>query len=162
GAFDYLLMRGFEPNQIGLVSESMGAATSLMAAGQEPRIKAVWEDSGYSRVDTVLGEQAALKGFPPIVVSGGMIWGYVLGGDRIWDVTPITLGPVLAANKQAVYMVHDKPDQTVLFHHGVDLYNAFTAAGVEVTFWALPDGEHAQAIDNHHAEYLMRLDRFFK
>src|SRR5262249_20165216 len=86
GAFDYLLSRGFKPNQIGFVAEWMGAGTSLKEAGQNLQIKAVWEDSGFSRVDPVRGEQAALKGFPPLIVPGGLVWAYVIGGDRLWEV----------------------------------------------------------------------------
>src|SRR5262249_25493143 len=42
GAYDYLLTRGFAPDRIGLEGVSMGAATVILAAAAEPRIRAVW------------------------------------------------------------------------------------------------------------------------
>src|SRR5260221_12489407 len=62
GAFDYLLARGFISEKIGIVSISMGASTSLMAAGADPRIKAIWADRGYARPDSVVAEQAQAFG----------------------------------------------------------------------------------------------------
>jgi dipeptidyl aminopeptidase/acylaminoacyl peptidase len=167
GAFDYLLSRGFTADKIGLVGESEGGSTILMAAGLEPRIKAIWEDSGYTRADSVVTEQAQNFGYPPFVVLPGMAWGFLKTGDRIWEVTPIDLGPTFAANKQAVYIIHAEQDTRVLYHHGVDLYNAYQKAGVDVTFWSLPDTDlpdnaHAVAITYHHDEYMKRLDEFFK
>src|SRR5258708_17012941 len=167
GAFDYLLTRGFVANKIGLVGESEGGTTVLMAAGSEPRIKAIWEDSGYARADSVLTEQAQNFGYPSVIVLPGMIWGFLKTGDRIWEVTPIDLGPTFAANKQSVYIIHDEQDKRVLYHHGIDLYNAYQNVRVDVTFWSLPDTTfpdeaHAVAITYHHDEYLKRLDEFFK
>jgi uncharacterized protein len=162
GAYDYLLTRGFAPGQIGLVGESMGAATSLLAAALEPRIKAVWADSGYERADTVLSEQMESSGFPRIILPGGMVWAVLLSGDRIWEVAPIDAGPSFAANRQAIFLIHCEDDQKVFFHHGVGLNAAYKAAGVDVSFWPVRDGGHTSAILNHREEYLQRLDAFFK
>jgi uncharacterized protein len=162
GAFDYLLTRGFAPGEIGLVGESMGAASVLLAGNLEPRIRAIWADSPYERADTVISEQAESSGFPRIIVPGGMVWGWLLVHDRIWEIAPIDAGPAFAANKQAIYLIHCEDDQRVYYHHSVDLNAAYQAAGVDVTFWSVPDGGHASAILNHQEEYLKRLDGFFK
>jgi uncharacterized protein len=162
GAFDYLLTQGFAPNQIGLVGESMGAATVLLAGAQEPRIRAVWADSAYERADIVVSEQAESAGFPRIIIPGGMVWGWLLAGDHIWEAAPIDAAPTFAANKQAIYLVHCEHDQKVFYHHGIDLNAAYQAAGVDVTFWSVADGPHTSAIVNHRDEYLQRLDSFFQ
>jgi dipeptidyl aminopeptidase/acylaminoacyl peptidase len=161
GAVDYLLTRGFTSDQIGIVSISLGASTSLMAAGQEPRLKAIWEDSGYTRADTVIAEQATRNGYTPLLIPGGMLWGVLTTGDRLWEVAPINLGPLFAANKQAIYITHAEGDETVAYHHGVDLYNAYKAAGVNVTFWGLPPISHGRIFIERRDEYLKRLDEFF-
>jgi dipeptidyl aminopeptidase/acylaminoacyl peptidase len=162
GAFDYLLTRGFAPERIGLVGESMGASTSLIAAALEPRIRAIWADSGYGRADTVLMERAESGGFSRAFVPGGFIYALLATGDRIWEVTPIDFGPAFATNKQAIYLIHCEPDPSVQYHHSVDMHAAFKAAGVDVTFWSIPDGGHTSGIVNHREEYLQRLDAFFK
>jgi len=162
GAYDYLLEKGFSPSRIGLVGESMGAATILLAAELEPRVRAVWADSSYTRADVVLGEQTQRNGFAPIIVPGGMLWGLILAGDRIWEAAPVDAAARLAAHKQTVYLVHDEQDHTVPFHHGVELNTAYKAAGVNVTFWDVPALDHVEAILYHRDEYLQRLDTFFK
>jgi dipeptidyl aminopeptidase/acylaminoacyl peptidase len=162
GAYDYLLTKGFAPERIGLVGESMGASTSLIAAAIEPRIRAIWADSGYTRADTVLMERAESGGFSRAFVPGGFIYALLTTGDRIWEVTPIALGSTFATNQQAIYLIHCEPDMSVQYHHGVDMHAAFKAAGVAVTFWSIPDGGHTSGIVNHREEYLQRLDTFFK
>jgi dipeptidyl aminopeptidase/acylaminoacyl peptidase len=162
GAFDYLLTRGFGPDQIGLSGFSMGAATVILAAGAEGRIRAVWADSAYERADTVIAEQAVAQGITPLLLPGGMLAGWLISGDRIWEAAPIDTASDLAAHHQAVYLVQCQDDGTVPIHHGIDLYNAFQAAGVAVTFWHVESGNHGEAITLHHDEYMQRLDAFFK
>ncbi len=161
GAFDYLLSQGFASDQIGLVGESMGAATSLMAAALEPRIRAIWADSPYTRADTVLMEQAQHANLPPILVPGGMLVGWLMSGERMWDAAPIETAPRLAAHHQAVYLVHDEQDSLILYHHAVDIYAALRKAGVDVTFCSVPNLDHVMAIVNEKHAYLQRLDSFF-
>jgi dienelactone hydrolase len=162
GSFDYLLTRGFAADKIGLVGESMGAASSLLAAAQEPRIRAVWEDSGYTSAYVVVGEQAERNGFSPIIVSGGLIIGRLRTGDRLDEAVPINAAGALAASKTAIQIVHCEQDDTVAPHHGPDLYVAYQAAGVNVAFWLAPCQTHAGAFDYLRDEYAQRLDAFFR
>ena len=162
GAFDYLLTRGFAADRIGVVGESMGAATSLLAAAQEPRIRAVWEDSGYTSALVVVGEQAANNGFPPIIVPGGLVIGRLRTGDRIDEATPIDAAAQLTANNTTVQIVHCEKDGTVAPHHGPDLYNVYKQAGITVDFWLVACQNHAGAFDFVREEYTQRLDAFFK
>ena len=43
--------------RIGLVGESLGGTTVLLAAAAEPRIRAVWSDSAYARADTIVSDR---------------------------------------------------------------------------------------------------------
>jgi dipeptidyl aminopeptidase/acylaminoacyl peptidase len=162
GAYDYLLAQGYAPGRIGLVGESMGGVTSLQAAAQEPRIRAVWSDSAFTRADTLTGERLESSGLSRILIPGAAIWGWLLTGDRIWEVAPLEAGPTFAANKQAVYLVHCEQDASVSFHHALDLKAAYQAAGVDVALWAVPGGEHTSAIVDHREDYLQKLDTFFR
>jgi len=162
GAYDYLLTRGFTPDRVGLVGISMGASTNILAAAAEPRIRAVWADSGYARADVVLTEQAAQNGLPSIIVPGGLLAGALISGDRIWEASPIDAARTLAGHRQAVYLIQCREDQTVYFHHGVDMASAFKAAGVDVSFWLAEGCEHVGASAAYHDEYFRRLDTFFK
>lgn len=162
GAFDYLITQGYAPGRIGLVGESMGATTSLLAAGVEPRIRTVWADSSYARADSAIGERLMQNGLTPVLSVGFLFWDAALSGAHIWEVAPIQNGKAFVAHQQAIYLIHDEGDTVVLFHHGADLFAAYKAAGVDVTFWSLPGLEHVAGLEARPGEYLQRLDSFFK
>ncbi len=162
GAYDYLLRQGFKPEQIGLVAESMGGATSLYVGQLQPEIKVIWADSPYSDAPMVLGEQAAALGFPAFIVNGGLIWAKFLSQDDIAAVSPITAGVDFAANNQSVYLAACEADQIVDPHHSKDLYAAYSAQGVDVTFWEIPCVEHATGILYAPDEYKQRLGDFLQ
>lgn len=162
GGYDYLLSKGFKPQQIGLVAESMGAAASLRAMEIQTEIKVIWADSPYSDAPMVLREQAEVLGFPGIIADGGLIWAQILSNDNISAVSPITYGADLAAHKQSVYLVTCEKDATVNPHHAKDLYADYTAKGVDVQFWEIKCSDHASAILFDHDEYAKRLGAFLQ
>jgi dipeptidyl aminopeptidase/acylaminoacyl peptidase len=166
GAFDYLRDLGFAPERIGLMGVSLGASTALLTAGIEPRIRAVWADSPYARPDEVAAEQAETFGYPRLIVPGGLIWGMLLTGNRIWEAAAIEHAAALAANDQAVQLVHCTNDGFVSPHHSQDIERTYREAGVPVELWSLECAEgiysHAAAYGTAEQEYLRRLDTFFK
>lgn len=162
GAFDYLLELGFGADRIGLVGESMGATTSLLAAAAEPRIRAVWEDSGFTNAPQVLAEQSAGAGFPSFIVPGALLIGVMRTGDRLQEADPLAAAGQLAANGTRVQVVHCQEDAVVLPHHGPDMYNGLKAAGVTVDFWLVGCTQHARAFYFAREEYNQRMDAFFK
>lgn len=162
GAFDYLISRGFTPDRIGVTGQSMGAATSLLAAALEPRIRAVWADSPFARPDVVSGEQAESFGYPRFIVPGGFIVGMLITGKRIWEDAPIEQGQKLTANKTTIQLVHCNEDDFVFYHHSQDILAAYQAANTEVDLWTLVCKKHASGLEAHESEYLARFDAFFK
>lgn len=161
GAVDYLLAQGYPAERIGLLGESMGAASVLSAASHEPRMRAIWADSAYERADVVIAEQASSAGFPALIMPGGMVWGALLAGDRIWEVAPIDAAASFATHDQAVHLTHCEGDSVVFYHHSIDLDAAYRAAGVDVTLWVPPCTLHAEAIVVYQEEYLGRVRAFF-
>lgn len=168
GAYDYLIEQGFAPGRIGLVGVSMGAVSSLLAAAAEPRIRAVWADSPYTRADTIASEQAEKFGFPRLIVPGGMFWALLVTGDRMWEAAPLELGPTLAANHKAIYLVHCDRDSFIVPHHSRDLQAAYSAVKIESTLWIVacnlpaPSNNHTAGFAVQREEYLKRLDGFFR
>ncbi len=162
GAFDYLVAQGYAPERIGLMGDSMGAATSLLAAALESRIRAVWADSPYSRADQVLAEQAQASGIPPIIVPGSLLIGWLRTGDRIWEAAPIDAAAMLARQGQRVQLVHCAVDTMVPPHHSRDLFAAYQAAGVDVTIWDHPCQAHVSALSDDTDAYVSAMDVFFR
>ena len=54
GAFDYLVERGVDPARTGLMGFSMGAATSILAAAEEPGITALAADSPFANASELI------------------------------------------------------------------------------------------------------------
>lgn len=162
GAYDYLLAQGFTADKIGLVSESMGAATSLLVAELEPSIKVIWADSPFSDAPQVLAEQAGVFGLPGFIVSGGLLWGRILSNDNVFEASPIRAAATLAENNQAVYLVTCTTDAIVNPHHARDLYPVYQAAGVDVQLWEIGCTDHATGILFTPEEYTQRLSEFLQ
>jgi dipeptidyl aminopeptidase/acylaminoacyl peptidase len=165
GGFDYLIMQGFTPARIGLIGTSLGAASVLMAAQVEPRVCTVWADSAYARTLNVVVDSGIQGGYAGLIVPlipGGLLYGWMVSGDRLWEANPIDAANALAANHTAIYLVHDEKDTTVPFYHSQMLRDAFTQAGVKFTFWDVPDLDHIEAFTVHRTEYLRRLDGFLR
>lgn len=162
GAYDYLIEQGFTPDRIGLVAESMGAATSLLAAELESSIKVIWADSPFSDAPMVLAEQAGVFGLPGFIVNGGLVWGQVLSNDNVTEASPIRAAGSLAANDQAVYLITCTSDQLVNPHHARDLYPAYQNAGVDVQLWEIGCTDHATGILFTPEEYTQRLGKFLQ
>src|SRR5688572_7557550 len=62
GAVDLLLERGLGP--VGIYGMSMGGATAILAAAEDPRIAAVVADSPYARLRWAVQQSARLRGYP--------------------------------------------------------------------------------------------------
>ncbi len=168
GAFDYLLGLGVPAQKIGLVGTSMGGATVILAAGLEPRLKAIWADSPFADPFVAVSEQTETFGFPRLIVPGGMLWSMMITGQRLWESRAVDQGAGLAQGKQALQLAHCVNDNFVFFHHSKDIQAAFLPLGVNVSLWSetcVTERSkiiHAVMFDDFHVVYLQRLDAFFK
>jgi len=173
GAFDYLLAQGVPAGHIGVVGTSLGAATSLLAAGLEPRIKAIWADSPYADPYQEIREQTAQYGFAEFFFPGSMFWSWVLVGRRIWESRAIDQASAFADAKQVIQLAHCSNDTFIFVHHSQDLLAAYTNKGVSASLWTetcsteieisqLFKVIHAVLFTDFHSAYLQRLDSFFK
>jgi uncharacterized protein len=162
GAWDWLRARGLPADRIGLLGESNGAATVVIAAGEEPGIAATWEDSGYSDTSTVIGEEVRYAGYPDALTFGGSLWG------RLYGIDPDEHRPIDAVAKigdRRLMVVHGLSDDRVQPHHAIDFARARERAvgkqGTDLVPWLVPGAEHVQAAFAEPVEYERRLVAFF-
>ena len=82
GAIAYVQCRGIPSTRISLLCHSMGAATCLLAAGEEPYMAGVVADSSYARLTDLLAfgssKASGLASFfnPSILLMGKLIYGF--------------------------------------------------------------------------------------
>jgi alpha-beta hydrolase superfamily lysophospholipase len=125
GAVDYLLTRSeVNPDRIGLLGFSMGAAAVLRAAARIPGIHAVIAESAYSCLrDNIAQGIIAKTGLPPFPFAPLMIWiGEHMTGLHIDQICPID--DVAHMAPRPMLFVHGAQDYTVNATNSVKLYQA--------------------------------------
>ncbi len=161
GAWDWLRARGLPAGRIGILGESNGASTAVIAAGEEPEIAATWEDSGYSDTTTAISEEVRHRGFPDILTTGGKLWGRLFGID-LDEHRPIDAIPKIGT--RPLMIVHGLADTRVQPHHALDFALAreqVLGGQAYLPPWYVPHARHVQAAFAAPAEYERRLVSFF-
>jgi dipeptidyl aminopeptidase/acylaminoacyl peptidase len=160
GAWDWLrLERGFEESRIGIAGISLGAATTLMAAGEAPALAATWADSSYADIRTAIRAELSRNGYPAFLEQGGLLIARVLNGDDLAARSPLDSVRRMAGRPLGI--VHGELDGRLSVAYGRELAAAAQAAGATVESWFVPGEEHVQAMFSQAEEYERRLVAFF-
>jgi uncharacterized protein len=152
--------RGYAPNHVGLFGMSLGAATALIATGEEPRVAAVWEDSSYADVDVAIQAELSRNGYPTFLRYGGYLMALVRSGDDLLSLSPI--GAVAKLDGRPAFITHGSADERLSVTYAAALAGAIRADGGTVDPWIVEGASHTQAIELQPAEYERRLDAFFE
>lgn len=159
GAWDWLRARGLPAARIGVLGESNGAATVILAAAAEAEVVAIWADSSYADPWAAVREEVRRRGFPEFLVPGAVVWGLASGID-LDRARPIDA--IAALRDRAVMLVHGAADTHFDPHHVHDLAAALAAArSAPVEPWIVPDAEHLRVSFVAAVEYERRLVAFF-
>ena len=161
GAWDWLVKeKGYDPKKIGVFGESLGAGTTLIAFGQEPRIAAAWVDSPYADLPEIINEELARNHYPTILEPGAILAARVTTGDNL-----VAFSPQDAINHDAgrpIFIVHGTNDERINVHHTQQLAALAKQTNANVTVW-MPEGVgHVMAEFALPAEYEQRLVAFFR
>lgn len=161
GAYDFLVQRGASPGEIGLLGWSLGGATALLAAAEEPAIKAVVSDSSFADVhDLIAQETARATVFPqwvvPVFVPGMKVISRVLYGIDVGAVVPEKAAGTLG---YPILVIHGEADERVPVEQSVRIH---ASAPVGSELWLSPDSEHADAVVDAPDEYVERVGSYFR
>lgn len=160
GAWDWLVDdRGFPADRVGLFGMSLGAATVLIAMGEEPRVPATWEDSSYADLDVAIQAELERNGYPTFLRYGAYLMARVRTGDDLTSLSPI--GAVAKLEGRPIFITHGNADTRLSVQYAADLAAAIRANGGTVDPWIVEGAEHTEAIQLEPAEYERRLDSFF-
>ena len=160
GAWDWLqTAKGFPRARIGLYGDSLGAGTTLIAFGEEPRVAAAMVDSPYFDIRQVIDERLTQQHYPTFLAPGGLLMARVVGGVDL-----LAHSPQEAVTRDAgrpVFVVHGTGDQSINIHHSRDLASLAAQTGANVTTW-FPEGVgHVQGDLALPGEYEQRMASFF-
>lgn len=161
GAWDWVRRdRGIPPDRIGLLGVSLGAATTLIATGEEPAVAAAWEDSSYADIGVAIRAELARNGYPAFLEAGGIAMARILSGDDFASRSP--LDAVRKLDGRPLFVTHGTSDSRLSVAYGRELIAAVEATGGRVDSWIVDGAEHTQAMLLHPDEYEARLVEFFE
>lgn len=156
GAVDWLLARGFQPGQIGVLGESMGGATAIMATAEEPAVGALVIDSAFADLDDLLQTQfPKASGLPGWFLPGAYLTGYLIVGEDLRNSRPLDY--MAAVAPRPVLLIHGTMDESVPFYQLQWLADAYGGAPT----WVVEGATHVNAYHDHPEDYLDRVAGFF-
>jgi dipeptidyl aminopeptidase/acylaminoacyl peptidase len=161
GAWDWLQSaQGLQASRIGLMGESLGASSAIIAMGEEQAIAATWADSGFADLGVLFDELIAGDGFPTWLRSGVTAWAKIIANDDLTARSPVDEVEKIGARPLAI--VQGLADDRMSVHHAKDL------AATHATFvpgyepWLVPRALHLQAAFATPGEYERRIVAFFR
>jgi dipeptidyl aminopeptidase/acylaminoacyl peptidase len=161
GAWDWLQSaQGLQASGIGLMGESLGAASAIIAMGQEPAIAATWADSAFADVGVLLDEIAVGQGLPTWLRPGVVAWAKLIANDDLLARRPVDEVGMIGARPLAI--VHGLADDRMTVHHAEDLAAAHATFVRGFEPWLVPRALHLQAAFAAPDEYERRIVEFFR
>jgi pimeloyl-ACP methyl ester carboxylesterase len=158
GAVDLLLERGLGP--VGIFGMSMGGATALLAAAEDPRIAAVVADSPYARLRWAVQQVAVLRGYPklvtPLIAYLGCLATSLHLRYQMRAFDPVEVIDRIAP--RPLLLMHGVEDEMIPVASAHVLY---ARAGDPKELWLIDGLKHCRALEEAFEPFQQRVLRFF-
>lgn len=157
GAVDWLRARGFAPGRIGVLGQSMGGASILLATAAEPAIAAAVSDCAYADIAPIVGRRFhEVTGLPNWFVPATRIALYLIDGVDLLQAKPLAAVPRIAP--RPLLIIHGMADATIPVGHAADLRLAVPSAEL----WVIDGSGHVQGVSTDTAAYQQHVGDFFQ
>ena len=161
GAWDWLQSaQGLQASRIGLMGESLGASSAVIAMGEERGIAATWADSAFADLGVLFDELIAGRGFPSWLRPGVTAWAKIIANDDLTARSPVAGVEKIGARPLAIVL--GLADDRISLHHANDLAAAHARFVPGYEPWLVPRAPHLQAAFAAPAEYERRIVAFFR
>ncbi len=149
------------PRVIGGWGVSMGAATLLLAAAQEPAIRAVVSDCAYADIIPILEREIPHQGgVPGLFTPGALVAAQAIYGMNFYAAPPVDVIARIAP--RPILLIHGSADNYIPPANMGELYAAASAApNAHVQQWLVSGAMHAQSYHTLGAVYVVRVIDFF-
>jgi uncharacterized protein len=140
---------------------SLGAATMLLAAAQEPAIRAIVSDSAFTDIIPIL-EREVPKGshLPQLFTPGALFAARAIYGVDFYAVRPVDV--VASIAPRPIFFIQGTRDAFIPPSNMGDLATAARAApNANVQTWLVPGAAHAQSFNTAGKEYVDRVVAFY-
>lgn len=154
GAVSALLARG--ATSVAALGGSLGAASSLLAAGCDPRIRCVVADAPFARLRELLDLHRARlhiprEPFSPLAKS-------ILDRRCDFDIDRVNPEEAVGRTRAPVLVIHGTGDRTIPVGHGRRVQERAAAGSV---LWT-PSGGHGTVYFRHRRGFIRRVLRFLR
>jgi len=155
GAVKYVRQKG--TSKIGVLSYSMGAASSLMAAAETQDILAIVADSSYADLEEIIEYQFSVRSdLPEFFIP------LILFMDRtLYGIDFRAVKPVEAIKKLScpVFIIVGGRDDTVSIDQAQREFEA--SHNPQSQIWIVPEAEHTRSYVARPQEYMEKVESFF-
>ena len=156
-AIDFLESQNVNTKRLGIIGESFGAATSLLAGAIDARIQFVIADSSYTDMPNAVKDNAWRMNYMPHypIPDIGFAVAALLADFNPWEVRPID---ALKSINKPVLIVHCDQDEWAYPKYAYQLFEA--SDKTETEFKMFPDCDHVAAYDDYTEDYEKMVDSF--
>ena len=160
GAYDYLCDRGVDPEKIGLMGLSMGAAAVALAAAAELRVRAVVLDSPYALASDLIVQETSIKMHIPKWLAAVFRPCAEYLASRVFGIDVSAMAPVESVRGLGypVLIIHGADDDRIPLEHGRRVHRAAPAGSL---LWEVAGSGHNEASAEHPSEYAERVAGYF-
>ena len=158
GAVDYLNSRGYLDTKIGIIGFCSGAASACIFSS-ENNVGALVLDGCFTSVSGMVHNQAATRGIPQPAVDV-FLPAVQLAARVFYSYQPLNPIDVVNRIQCPIFFIHEQDDDLVLTKDDIALKNK--AGDPSDLFWQVNDTTHSRAYPTHPAEYVSRIDDFFR
>lgn len=157
GAVDWLMTNGFRAGSIGVLGVSMGAASAIGAAAEDPAIGALVADCSYAEIEPLIRRHwRTASGLPDIFLPSTLFMGRFVLGIDLTTARPVTEIDDIAP--RPVLIIHGDADAFTPVENG----RALAAAAPGAEYWEVPGAGHARSYDIDPQRYVDRVAGFFE
>jgi fermentation-respiration switch protein FrsA (DUF1100 family) len=136
GAWDWLQSaQGLPASRIGLMGESLGGSSAIIAMGEEQAIAATWADSAFADPGVLFDEVAVGNGLPTWLRPGVIAWAKIIANDDLLARRPVDEVEKIGTRPLAI--VHGLADDLDV-HHADDLAAAHATFVPGYEPWLVP------------------------
>jgi uncharacterized protein len=155
GAVDWLKLQGFQPQRVGVLGVSMGAAAAIGAAADDPDIGALVADCSYARIEPLIRQHwAEASRLPGAFLPSTLLMGRVILGRDISQARP---ADEIGGIERPVLIIHGAADRFTPVENGREL----AAAAPRAEYWEVPGAPHAGSYAADPQAYGERVASFF-
>lgn len=159
GGVDYLRQRGLADDGVLVLGFSMGAATAILSAADEPLVKALAMDCGFADLPELLAVHVPrMSRLPGFFTPGAIVMARVLFDVDLRGIRPVDAAPVLAQRGVPLLLIHGGQDAIVPPSHSERIAAAY---GPGAELYLDPDAAHVGIHMRNPDSYMQRLISFF-